>query len=276
MALGDELDELELVLAAHERVGIVHRRDVDLRAGQERLDAVDVHEQAAAHLALDEALDDGPLLVALEDGLPLDLLVGELLGEHDHAVVALALDDEHVDLVAGLHAGRVAAEFGGGDGALGLAADVHEDLVGADFENHALDDAVLLRLVERVGEQGVELLQLGHVLLGFLEHLRVPAFWLACVGERGRFRGHPPPRPHGNPPRTRGNRNGKGAEDTRRPPKRQTKVFSGARFATKKKTDGSSSVFEWCSGKDSNLQSQNGTSTSSWRVCQFHHPSRLS
>ena len=177
VALGHELDELELVLVADEAVGLVHRHDVDLRAGEEGLHAVDVHDEAAAHLALHEALHDGPLLVALEHGLPLDLLVGELLGEDDHAVVVLALDDEHVHLVAGLDR-RDVAELGRGDRALGLASDVHEDLGGTDLEDHALVDAVLERLAGVLVEEGLEFLALFRVLLGFLEHCMVPAFWL--------------------------------------------------------------------------------------------------
>ena len=174
VALGHELDELELVLVADEAVRLVHRHDVDLRAGEEGLHAVDVHDEAAAHLALHEALHDGPLLVALEHGLPLDLLVGELLGEDDHAVVVLALDDEHVHLVAGLDR-RDVAELGRGDRALGLASDVHEDLGGTDLEDHALVDAVLERLAGVLVEEGLEFLALFRVLLGFLEHCMVPA-----------------------------------------------------------------------------------------------------
>ena len=177
MALGHELDELELVFVADEAVRLVHRHDVDLRAGEEGLHAVDVHDEAAAHLALHEALHDGPLLVALEHGLPLDLLVGELLGEDDRALVVLALDDEHVHLVAGLDR-RDVAELGRGDRALGLAADVHEDLGGTDLEDHALVDAVLERLAGVLVEEGLEFLALFRVLLGFLEHCMVPAFWL--------------------------------------------------------------------------------------------------
>ena len=98
-ALLVQLDDADLNRLADVRVQIAHRAQLQLRAGQERLDA-DVHRQAALHAADDRPCDRSLLVVRLlhrvPDAEPLRLLVAQQVA----AFGLLALDD-HFDGVAG-------------------------------------------------------------------------------------------------------------------------------------------------------------------------------
>ena len=175
-AVVGNLDELEALGLADEVVRVVHGAHVDVRAGEERLDSVHVHDQAAADAALDDAFDDAALAVALQDGFPADLVVRRLLRELDHAVVVLGL--EHVDVDVGAFGDqRNVLELADGDHAFGLAADVHEDFGGPDFQDHALDDPAGFRLLEGCIQEFGHLQELrGIVRFFFLEHLGLGHF----------------------------------------------------------------------------------------------------
>ena len=100
-ALLVELDDLELEALADELVEVADGAEVDLRAGEERLDA-DVDGEAALDAADDDAFHELVALARGGDLVPDAHLVGLLLGELDHARVVLALLDEHFDGVARL------------------------------------------------------------------------------------------------------------------------------------------------------------------------------
>src|SRR5213078_2647730 len=131
-ALLVELDDLELEALAEERVEVAHRAQIDLRAGEERLDAAaDRDRQAALDARGDHALDQ---LVALARGADLvpDLeAIGLLLREHAHAGVVLAGLEQHVDDIAGLHADRAVglAELLEWNLAFALVADIDDRVV---------------------------------------------------------------------------------------------------------------------------------------------------
>ena len=143
-----ELDHLALERLAHELVEVVDAADVDQRRGQEAAHA-EVEDQAA----LDD-LDHGAVdrLAGLGGGLDLAprlLEAGALLGEDQAALLVLLGEDEGVDLLAqrdlvgGVH--RAAdRELVRGDDALGLVADVDEDLVLVDPDDRAGDDVALI------------------------------------------------------------------------------------------------------------------------------------
>ena len=101
-----ELDDLDRHGLAEQRVHVLHLAQRDLRAGQERLDAVEVHHHAALDLADQLAFDHLPGVVGLLDAVPDAHEVGALLGEHDQAVLVLHLLEEDVDDVADLDAAR--------------------------------------------------------------------------------------------------------------------------------------------------------------------------
>ena len=110
-------------------------------------------DEAALDLGLDAARGDGALGELGEDVVPVLLLLGLVVGQDRAAVPVLELLDEHLDRGADLQVADV-DEFVRGDDALGLAADVDDDLVLADFGDGAGDDRALLQLVEGgLGEQ---------------------------------------------------------------------------------------------------------------------------
>ena len=82
-----------------------------------------------------------------EDVVPVLLLLGLVERQDRAAVLVLELLDQHLDRGADLQLADV-EEFVGGDDALGLAADVDDDLVLADFGDGARDDRAFLQLVE--------------------------------------------------------------------------------------------------------------------------------
>ena len=145
-----QLDHLAAKLGRHELVEVLHAPDVDERGGQEAADA-EVEDQAALD-DLDHAADDR--LAGLRGGL--DLLPGQLepraLLREDQAPFGVLLrEHERVDLLTDRDlVGRVdrAADrkLGDRDDALGLVADVDEDLVLVDAHDGAVHD---LPLVDR-------------------------------------------------------------------------------------------------------------------------------
>jgi hypothetical protein len=71
--------------------------------------------------------------------VPVLLELGFFLGEDDHALFVLEFFDEDIDFVADLD-GFDVIELAGGDDAFAFVADVHQDFLGADFDDGAFDD----------------------------------------------------------------------------------------------------------------------------------------
>ena len=210
-ALVADLDQLEFQRLVDEGLDIMDRIDIELRTGQEGLDAVDIHDQAAAYAARDEAVERAAFGVLAQERVPAQLLVGPGLAQLDHAVVALHVDEQNVVLVADLDLGGV-LELAGRDDALSLVADVHEHLVAANGQDGALHDLARLELILRAGQRSghkivvaTRLGSEGHGLV-FRHVLCVPTpapgavsvrepaeprQWLPCVPRRG-ARGPPP------------------------------------------------------------------------------------
>ncbi len=67
------------------------------------------------------------------------LELGLFLGEDDHAFLVFELFDQDVNLVADLD-GLDVVKFVGGDDAFAFVADVHQDFLGADFDDGSFDD----------------------------------------------------------------------------------------------------------------------------------------
>ncbi len=148
-----ELDDLRLELGADERVQVADATQVHQRRGQEPTEP-DVQDQAA----LDD-LDHRPLdrLAGGHDRLdpsPGALVLRPLLGQDQPALLVLLLQDEGLDLVAHLddlvRVDVVAdREFLARDHALGLVADIEQDLVAVDLHDLAVDDVAVVEVLER-------------------------------------------------------------------------------------------------------------------------------
>ena len=94
-----DFDDLEIVGVADELLEILRRDDVDLRAGQKRLDA-DVDDEAAFDDGLHLALDQAVALEDRDDLVPVLPVGGLLLREDDHALVVFETLEEDFDFVA--------------------------------------------------------------------------------------------------------------------------------------------------------------------------------
>ena len=147
-----ELDHLAPELLAEELVEVLHPPDVHERGRQEPANA-EIEDETALD-DLDHLADDGlTRLGGALDLLPRELEASALLGEDQAAFRVLLREDERVDLLADGHfVGRVhrAAdrELCDRDDALGLVADVHEDLVLVDTYDEAVYDLAFVDLRE--------------------------------------------------------------------------------------------------------------------------------
>ena len=122
-------------------------------------------DQAALDDLDDLALDGLAGVELLLDGVPGALVLGTLLGEDQTTLLVLLLENESLDLVAhGNDIGGVDVlangELAGGDDALGLVADVKQDLVALDLHDGAGDEAALVK----VGNGAVD--EVVHLLVG--------------------------------------------------------------------------------------------------------------
>ena len=136
VALAVELDDLEFEFLVLVGRGVLDRTHVDQRAGQEGADAVGHDGEAALHLAVDDALDQGALVEGLLQVVPGGDALGLLARQARLAVAILEHLDGDADVVArlDLDLAAIAAEFVEGNEALGLEAGVDDDevLVNAD------------------------------------------------------------------------------------------------------------------------------------------------
>ena len=99
LALLVDLDDLEIVGVADETAEILRRDDVDLRRGQEGLDA-DVDDEAAFDDGLDLALDEAAFVEDGDDLFPVLFEGGLFLREDDHALVVFEPLEQDFDFVA--------------------------------------------------------------------------------------------------------------------------------------------------------------------------------
>ena len=149
-----DLDDLEFHGLVHVYVVVADRLHVDLRTGQERLDAEYVYNHTALGAALDVTLDDFVLFEGLVHTVPRLELTGLLVRKGQLAVLVLGRLDIHFDFVAHRQIG-VVTELGNGDDALAFVADVHKNLTlgyaGYGTFHDFADIDVRKRLVIRFG-----------------------------------------------------------------------------------------------------------------------------
>ena len=155
-----ELDDLGLEVAPDVGLQVAHPAQLDERCGQEPAQP-DVEDEAALDDLDDRAGDDAVVLLDLLDGAPGPLVLGPLLGQDEPPLLVLLLEDERLDLLAerdDLAGIDVVAdrELARGDDALGLVADVEQDLVLVDLDDGALHDVAVVELDDRAGDGVLE------------------------------------------------------------------------------------------------------------------------
>ncbi len=157
-----QLDDLRLERLADVGLQVAHAAHLDQRGGQEAAQA-DVEDQAALDDLDDGALDDLVLLLLLLDRAPGALVLRALLGQDQAALLVLLLEDQGLDLVAdgddlvGVDV-VLDGQLAGGDDALGLVADVEQDLVPVDLDDGALDDVAVVEVLDRLVDRGEEVI----------------------------------------------------------------------------------------------------------------------
>ena len=145
-----DLDDLKFESFSEVIVEVARGDHVNLRCGQERLDA-DIDGQATLDLAADLAFDGAALIAERDDPVPVFLLLGFLVREDHHAVVVLDFLEEHFDLAPDHNAFGV-EELVLGNQAFRLVADIHQDFILAHVDDGALHDATLDELLHCIRE----------------------------------------------------------------------------------------------------------------------------
>jgi hypothetical protein len=155
-----ELDDLRLERLADVGLQVADATHLHQR-GREEAAQTDVEDQAALDDLDDGALDDTVLLLDLLDGAPGALVLGALLGQDQATLLVLLLEDQGLDLVADLDdLVRVDVvldrQLARGDDALGLVADVEQDLVTVHLDDGAVDDVAVVEVLDGLVDRGEE------------------------------------------------------------------------------------------------------------------------
>ena len=148
------------------------RRISTSEAGQEAAQA-DVEDETTLDDLDDGAGDDAVLFLDLLDRAPGALVLRTLLGQDQATFLVLLLEDEGLDLVADLDdLGGVDVVLDGqlarGDDALGLVADVEQDLVPVDLDDDTLDDVAVVEVLDGRVDRGKEVFLRADVVDGNL------------------------------------------------------------------------------------------------------------
>src|SRR5207249_3776449 len=152
-----ELDDLELEALAEQLVDIRNAAQRDLAAGQERVHAHQVHDDAAFDLFHERAGDAFVLLMRFADPLPDAHEVGLLLRQDDGAFLVLEVLEEDFDLVTFLEAPGI-LELVDRHRAFRLEPDVEDDGGVGHAQHFRFDDLAFLDIGQR------PLVQQGHFL----------------------------------------------------------------------------------------------------------------
>ena len=161
-APGVHLDDLHVEDLADERVEVVNRLDVDLRAGQESSHSADVHGQSALGRRDDLSLDRRPGLVGLVQMVPDLELLGLFPGEHEIAVRILGCFEHDLEFVAGLERLQLLlGELFDGNDPVGFVPQVQHDHARADLQHPAPHQRPGLKAFQGLVIEFLELRGLG-------------------------------------------------------------------------------------------------------------------
>ena len=181
-----ELDDLGLDLLADVRLEVADAAHLD-EGGREEAAQADVEDEPTLDDLDDGAGDDAVLLLDLLDRAPGALVLRTLLGQDQATLLVLLLEDQGLDLVAdgddlvGVDV-VLDGQLARGDDALGLVADVEQDLVPVDLDDATLDDVAVVEVLDRRVDRGEEVFLRADVVDGNLRGGRVDRAGSHVVG----------------------------------------------------------------------------------------------
>ena len=138
-----DLDDLELHGLVDVHVVVADGLDVDLAAGQERLDAEHIDDHAAFRAALDVAFDDFVFLEGFVDAVPRLDGAGTLVGKNQLSFLVLCILHIDLDGVAHRQVGIV-AELIDADDTFALVTDVDDHFALVDGGHGAFYDLIFV------------------------------------------------------------------------------------------------------------------------------------
>lgn len=147
-----QLDDLRLELPAHIRLEVADTAHLD-QGGREEAAEADVEDEATLDDLDDGAANDAVVLLDLLDRAPRALVLRTLLREDQAAFLVLLGEDEGFDVVTDRHHFRgvhvvLDRQLARGDDALGLVADVEQDLVPIDLDDGAFDNVAVVEVLD--------------------------------------------------------------------------------------------------------------------------------
>jgi len=167
-----QLDDLGFELASDIRLEVPHAAHLDQGSRQEATQP-DVEDQATLDHLDDRATDDTVLVLDLLDRAPGALVLRPLLREDQTPLLVLLLKDKGLDVVTdrdnlgGVHV-VLDRQLSRGDDALGLVADVEQDLVPIDLDDGAFDNVAVVEVLDGLVDRGEESLFAPEIVDGDL------------------------------------------------------------------------------------------------------------
>jgi hypothetical protein len=167
-----QLNDLGLDLLAHVRLQVPDPAHLHQRGGQEAAQA-DVEDKAALDHLDDRAGDDTVVFLDLLDRAPGPLVLRALLGQDEAAFLVLLLQDQGLDVIAGLDDVvridiMLDRQLAGRDNSFGLVADVEQDLVPVNLDDGAVDDVAVVEVLDGLVDRGEKGFLRTDVINGYL------------------------------------------------------------------------------------------------------------
>ena len=144
-----DLHDLELHGLVNVVIIVADGAYVDLRTGQEGLDAKYIDDHTTLGAALDVTLDDLVVLKRFVNAVPALGLTCTTVREHELTLLVLTVFYIHFNSVTHLEVG-VVTEFANGNDAVRLSTDVNHYLALVDRDNSTFGHFILLELVQGV------------------------------------------------------------------------------------------------------------------------------
>ena len=158
--IGVDLEDLDVVFVADVFIHIADLTDIDLAAGQEGFNTLDVNDDTTLDAVFHKTLDDRTFATFAGDAVPSHDGIGFVDAQDGHAVFVFAFFEIDADNIAAGNAFPV-GEFSSGNETFGFVTDVDECSVGAFFSDFTFEDAAGEEFFLGGGDAGQEFFHTG-------------------------------------------------------------------------------------------------------------------